>query len=145
METVVGVAKGMVEIAELCTVARDMSLDGRRIYGKEEERYPDKHPTRKERECQAHDAKDKESRRNGLSEFWALSYGIHMLLLRQIPRFGYKPGQFAAGVYPFASASSFVSNLMRFSSAIRLAPEHQGKWYLVPFFEPTYPGSWSSI
>ncbi len=50
----------------------------------------------------------------------------------------YMPSQFAAGVYPARSASSFVSNQILFSSLMRFAPEHHGKWYFVPFLEPTY-------
>src|SRR6185436_2660645 len=46
--------------------------------------------------------------------------------------------QFAAGVYPAAAASSFVANQTLFFSAIRAAPEHHGRWYLLPFFDPTY-------
>ena len=39
----------------------------------------------------------------------------------------YSPGQFAAGVYPLASASARDENQILFSSFIRLAPEHQEK------------------
>ena len=31
-----------------------------------------------------------------------------------------------------------MENQILFSSLIALAPGHVGKWYLVPFFEPTY-------
>jgi hypothetical protein len=38
-----------------------------------------------------------------------------------------KPGQFAAGLYPAAKASSLVSNQIMFSSLICFAPEHAGR------------------
>ncbi len=39
----------------------------------------------------------------------------------------YMPGQFAAGLYPAARASSFEVNQTLFTSLIRCAPEHHGK------------------
>jgi len=48
------------------------------------------------------------------------------------------PSQFPAGLYPAFSASSFVSNQILFSSFMRNAPEHHGKWYAAPFLDATY-------
>lgn len=56
----------------------------------------------------------------------------------------------AAAVYPAASAAAMVSNEIRFSGLMRLAPEQVGRWYLVPDFEPTTAtgllvGAWGSV
>jgi hypothetical protein len=48
-----------------------------------------------------------------------------------------RPLQLAAGVYPAAFAASMVSNEIRFSGFMRLAPGQSGRWYLVPDLEPT--------
>ena len=50
----------------------------------------------------------------------------------------YIPLQLLAGVYPFEAASSFEVNQILFVSEICFAPGHDGRWYLVPFLEPTY-------
>ena len=49
-----------------------------------------------------------------------------------------RPGQFAAGEYPAASASAAVAKNTLFSSLIRFAPAQVIRWYLVPDLEPTY-------
>jgi len=57
----------------------------------------------------------------------------------------HKPLQFAAGRNPAASAASLVSYQTLFSSLMRCAPEHHGKWYTEPFFEATKRDSCSAI
>ncbi|KKW24308.1 MAG: hypothetical protein UY68_C0006G0029 [Parcubacteria group bacterium GW2011_GWF2_52_12] len=55
--------------------------------------------------------------------------GLHFLY--------FNPGQFAAEVYPAATAAAALSNQILFSSFICPAPGQVERWYLLPFLEAT--------